>query len=199
MISVKKGNIKNDLLQAVKKGTRYITMPFHTLDSGIANRQCTKEYKIDPINKKIRELLGLKPRERTKQKAEVWMGISLDEIQRMKDSNVSYTVNRFPLIEKKLHRYDCLNWFAKHFPSRTLPRSACICCPFHSNQEWDYIKKQMPEEFADVCEFDKQIRHLPNFKQQLFLHTSCIPLSEVNFRNENQYSLLDECYGMCGV
>ena len=46
------------------------------------------EYKIRPLLKqKTRELLGLKPKQRAKDKvSEQWMGISWDEMQRMKES-----------------------------------------------------------------------------------------------------------------
>ena len=46
-------------------------------------RQCTGQYKIQPVVKKVRELHGLKPRQRMP-KTEMWLGITLDEIQRMK-------------------------------------------------------------------------------------------------------------------
>jgi hypothetical protein len=44
-------------------------------------RQCTHDYKVIPIQKKIRELLGIKPRHRVKkgQLVEQWIGISTDE------------------------------------------------------------------------------------------------------------------------
>src|SRR5262245_54828296 len=52
---------------------------------GMLWRQCTREYKVRPIQRKIRELLGLKPRQRIPKGlpvVEQLIGISTDEMQR---------------------------------------------------------------------------------------------------------------------
>ena len=56
--------------------------------AGITTRACTNDYKITPINRKIRQLIGVKPVGRLHNGLwiDLLMGISLDEIQRMKDS-----------------------------------------------------------------------------------------------------------------
>lgn len=56
---VTKGNLKEDLLS----GERAATPPLYT-ETGMLMRQCTTEYKVEPIRKKLRELVGLKPRQR---------------------------------------------------------------------------------------------------------------------------------------
>nr|WGD76305.1 phosphoadenosine phosphosulfate reductase family protein [Bacillus subtilis] len=60
------GNIRDDIVQGAETGDRFASIPFFTRDSkgeiGIARRQCTNEYKILPVNRKIRSLLGYKPR-----------------------------------------------------------------------------------------------------------------------------------------
>ncbi len=68
---------------------------------GIGRRQCTTNYKIRPIRRKIRELLGLRPRQRVPQGTivELWLGISTDEAMRMKTSRDRWIRNRYPLIE----------------------------------------------------------------------------------------------------
>ena len=52
---------------------------------GIGRRQCTDNYKIRPIRRRIRDLLGLKPRQRVPAgtTVELWLGISTDEAIRM--------------------------------------------------------------------------------------------------------------------
>jgi len=66
-------------------GQRFTGMPLFTENGGMGRRQCTREYKIDPVRKKTRDLLGLKPRQRAPKTAvvEQWIGISTDEIQRI--------------------------------------------------------------------------------------------------------------------
>lgn len=69
---------------------------------GIIRRQCTTEYKIEPVEKFIRrEILGLKPRQRAPKEVvvEQWFGISADEVQRMSTSRVPWKVHRYPLIK----------------------------------------------------------------------------------------------------
>ena len=68
---------------------------------GIGRRQCTDNYKIRPIRRRIRELLGLKPRQRVPNgtTVELWLGISTDEAIRMRTSRDSWITNRYPLIE----------------------------------------------------------------------------------------------------
>src|SRR5690606_19333493 len=92
---VSAGNIRDEVLQAIQEGRRVATMPFHVRNPqgkhAMLRRQCTSEYKVKPITKKIRELLGLKPGERAagRVKVQLWMGISLDEIQRMREDRKS--------------------------------------------------------------------------------------------------------------
>ena len=72
-------------------------------------RQCTADYKIKPVVKKVREMLGLKWGEKRKKgtRVEMIMGISIDEIFRMKTNQIKYITNVYPLIDAKLSREDC--------------------------------------------------------------------------------------------
>ena len=61
---VKKGNIQDDIIKALSPGgNQFASAPFYTLNEqgkkGMGRRQCTREYKITPIAKKIREIFGL--------------------------------------------------------------------------------------------------------------------------------------------
>ena len=76
---------------------RYIDIPVYLKGrdgqgDGIGKRQCTTNYKVRPIRTKIRELLGLRPRQRVHAgtNVELWLGISTDEAIRMKDSRDRY-------------------------------------------------------------------------------------------------------------
>ena len=78
-------------------------------EDGIGRRQCTDNYKIRPIRRRIRELLGLKPRQQVPNgtTVELWLGISTDEAIRMRTSRDRWMVNRYPLIEAGMSRKDC--------------------------------------------------------------------------------------------
>jgi len=170
---------------------------------GLGRRQCTREYKIEPLGKKQRELLGYQPRQRIPANSiEVWIGISLDEIMRVKDGRNAWAKNRWPLIERRMHRSDCLQWLERHgYP--TPPKSACIGCPFHGNAHWRDMKDNSPEEWADAIEVDAAIRNAFRMKGQQYMHRSMVPLAEVDLstaEDRGQLNLFNnECEGMCGV
>jgi hypothetical protein len=204
---VKFGNIKDDMLKA-RGTTDFVVAPFYTQETitgkkGMILRQCTNQYKIQPIKKKIRELcnVGFNKRFPKDKYVEQWIGISKDEIGRMKPARDPYILNRHPLIEMNMSRQDCVNWLNKNkFP---LPeKSACICCPFHDDKYWDFMKNERPSEFADAVEFDKQIRTISRKKNiKNYTHRSCKPLDEVEFSKEdNQLDMFENaCEGLCGV
>ena len=62
-----------------------------------------------PIRRKIRELIGLRKRQRIPSGAtiELWLGISTDEAIRMRTSRDRWIRNRYPLIEARMSRQDC--------------------------------------------------------------------------------------------
>ena len=141
----------------------HIHIPFWTSDGGPLRRQCTKEFKLKPLKRRIRELLGYhatKPPHPKPGSAEVWLGISLDEWTRAKPSRTKFMVNRWPLLENKRTRQGCVNYLE----SRGLPvpvKSACIGCPYRSASEWIEMREEAPEEFASVVAFDEKNRHNP--------------------------------------
>ena len=64
-------NLKDDLYAAARGEYKGFTAPFHTRNretgkKGILMRQCTHDYKIMPVIRKIRELLGLKKGQKVK-------------------------------------------------------------------------------------------------------------------------------------
>tara|TARA_R110000744_G_scaffold231136_1_gene349325 strand:- start:148 stop:972 length:825 start_codon:yes stop_codon:yes gene_type:complete len=206
---VQKGNIRDDML-AAKDTTNFVVAPFFTQNKitgkkGMIMRQCTNDYKIQPIRKKIRELSGVtKGKHFPKDKyVEQWIGISIDEISRMKPARDKYILNRHPLIEAKMSRQDCIDYLKKE--NIPLPeKSACIICPFHNDAYWHFMKTKRPEEFADAVDFDKQVRSISRKKdEQLYSHRSCKPLDEIEFdkkEDDKQLNMFNnECEGMCGV
>lgn len=168
---------------------------------GMVRRQCTNEYKIMPIKKACRSYAGLKYKQRAKDiQINLWMGISTDEIQRVRTSQEPYIVNKYPLIDLNMSRIDCLSWIEKKgFPAP--PKSSCIGCPFHNDAMWLDMKLNDNNSWNDAVLIDREIRLLPRLSGQAFLHRSCKPLDEVDF-GENQMDINDfinECTGSCGV
>ncbi len=183
--------INNGDVRNLINRSRVSTMPFYGLNGNkkvILRRQCTHEYKITPIRRKIRELFDIPKHNPLSIGVDLWMGISTDERQRVSGYyGVRYATPIFPLIDlKPMSRTDCLQWLYQNYPEHIPCKSACIGCPFHDNNEWREIQKT-PQEWQQAVDFDKLIRgkgYNPKIKSQLYLHSSCYPLDEVDLRTE---------------
>jgi hypothetical protein len=181
---------------------------------GMIRRQCTQEYKLVVIHDTIRrEVLGLQKGDRIPKDVTITniIGISMDEIGRMyriRDRETKKLKFRFPLIEMEMTRQDCINWLQGRVPHE-VPRSACVYCPFHDDNEWLAIKES-PEDWARAVEIDEALRIPGNVVNRgmdalMYLHESCVPLKDVVLRatprvaKPLQLGFWRECKGMCGL
>ena len=174
---------------------------------GIGRRQCTTNYKVRPIRRRIRDLLGLRPRQRVPAgtTVEMWLGISTDEAIRMKSSRDRWMMNRYPLIEAGMSRTDCAGWWASHF-GRPLERSACAACPFQSRARWVETKSRWPELFAEAVEIDARLRCGLALQKTPYLQMTRVPLAKAVAHDEAALGAAgqtdgfgNECEGHCGV
>jgi hypothetical protein len=176
---------------------------------GLFGRKCTADYKLGPVNKKVKEVAGVKRGEKSIVVVQ-WVGISTDEAMRMKPSRQPWTKTRWPLIEEMMSRKDCLAWMeARGFPEP--PRSACTFCPFHSNGEWANLRDVDPVAFADAARFEAELQESAAQSESAtgipFLHRSCKPLQDVDldapakgWKDPDQLGLFgNDCEGLCGV
>lgn len=186
VIRVSNGNLRTD---AINPDHRYASVPYFIRNPdgtpGMGRRQCTSEYKLAPIGRKVRELLGATPpdfrRVPKDQTAEQWIGFSTDEIHRVSDhEQVSYIIKRYPLLELGMDRKACQRWLRSHGWT-SVAKSACIGCPYHGNRQWRDLRDNHPGEWADAVDFDEQIRkggaHGLPLDGEAFLHSSRLPLA----------------------
>ena len=218
------GRLGNDLLQGRNStGGRFASIPAYTAESegakgGIVRRQCTKEYKIEVIERAIRrEILGLQPGQRVPKDVAVVQiyGISLDEAGRSirireRLAERRWITPEFPLIDRMMTRGDCLKWLIAFGVPHEVQKSACVFCPFKSNAEWRRLRDTDPAGWARAVEVDNALRvdgTVANRKldQKLYVHRSCVPLERADLGDPDprQYHLAlnwtAECAGMCGV
>jgi hypothetical protein len=205
------GNIRDDLIKGTNTSgsKRFASIPFFmdqgSKGIGMARRQCTSEYKIKPIDRELRSLLGYGRRARMPAKSvEVWIGISTDEAIRMKPAATQWKVNRWPLIELGMSRAACLEWLNQH--GWSAPKSSCTFCPFRSDESWINMKATDPASFADAVGVDEALRSngvMGTFKAVPYIHRSCKPLAEVDLRTNAEVGqpdlFMNDCEGMCGV
>lgn len=200
-------DLKSDTLQAVQN-KEFIDIPAFGHD-GVLKRQCTTTYKILPMQKRVRELLG---RKRLDGPGWVtwYIGISMDEVARMKDCQDVWAENCYPLIDLNMTRSGCKTWMEKNFPGVEVSKSSCAGCPFHNPTEWVELYEKYPKLWEETCEIDKKIRNNKT-GYPLFLSRQRKPLTEsikkdlktVQARRmQGQLwddAMLDECEGHCGV
>lgn len=184
-----------------KAGNRYVKtrIPAYLNVGGMWTRQCTQDFKLVPIDRETRRLM----REAGTKKAVQWLGISLDEVQRMRDPRTKKVDNRYPLIERRMRRHDCLKWMAANgFP--TPPRSACVFCPYHHDREWLRLKREEPAEFERAVVYERELQAAAALCDKAqgvpFLHSSLRPLDVALLDSERQTEMFgNDCSGVCGV
>lgn len=212
---VSAGNIRSDLLRgAAGLGKRFASLPLYVRDSegnlSMLRRQCTKDYKLRPIRRRLRAL-GLNF-------VELWLGISWDESLRQRESGLRWIVNRYPLVELRLTREDCRRWLVERgYPEP--PKSACIGCPFHDKGLWAAMRAGDRASWYDAVAVDESIRRLPRIHGEVFLHRSGRPLAgvgeglvglgdvaegqvvegQVVEGDGDDSGFLAECQGLCGT
>lgn len=166
-------------------------------DGGLVRRQCTGDWKVTPIRRWIQAHRNGKP-------VDLLMGISLDEVQRMRDSDVRYLRNVYPLVDLRTTRADCARYLTEH-GLELPPRSACVFCPLQSVRDWRAVKADAGDWQAAV-DADETIRYgrmRGRRGAEMFVHRSKRALRDVDLRTEQERGQLDmfaeECSGVCFV
>lgn len=181
-------------------------IPFHVLkpdgSTGLGRQQCTTKHKVEPMRAKIRELLGVRKGAWVRARAELWIGISVDEMTRMKDAREAWLTHRWPLVEVRMSRNDCQRWFERCYPGRSLAKSSCLGCPFHSTALWRELRDTDAPGWADAVEVDAAIRQTGSSVTQ-YMHQRCVPLAEAieaaDRATQREFAFEQECNGLCGV
>lgn len=214
---VTKGQLSSDLINGVNStGQRFASIPAFTSTregetQGMVRRQCTREYKIEPIEKFIRrELLNLKPRQRIPKDVRIhqYFGFSFDEPgraarARLRFKQVRWGEVHFPLFDLQMTRRDCVKYLEGRVP-HPVESSECVYCPFKSAASWRHLRDTDPEGWERACRIDEQIRENDalcgkGLEHRLYVHRSCVPLRRANL-HDDQGTLFDmECEGGCSL
>ena len=164
-------------------------------DPAKGRRQCTKYWKIRPVNKEIRRRTGTFRKKLPENHFQVLKGISVDEALRAKDDRERSNQAVFPLLDAGISRDQCRQ-IVEEKTGQTPPRSACYYCPYKSKDEWEEISET--KHWEHILEIDSTLN-----SRGEFLHSSCRPIKEKPWRNqaeEKQLNMfLHECEGMCGM
>jgi hypothetical protein len=215
IIRINDRNIYKDLMsQSNSSGNRFASIPAFTNNGrGMLRRQCTSEYKISQVDKAVKQIYGLTKNQRYP-KTEIWYGITQDEMHRMSIPTQKWKTNVYPLIGYKIYSNGKSERFSDTFYRRSdiiemykeidwpLPvKSSCVFCPYQDDKGWLFLKNVYPKDFSQAVEVDKKIRDSSKrgVKEPIFLHRSCIPVSEIDFENLQGDLFDDECSGNCMI
>jgi len=131
---------------------------------------CSNEWKKRVVSRYLRKALHIK-------KCRMWIGFSIDELERMKDSGLQWIKNEYPLIDMNITREECRK-IVLDFGLPEPPRSSCWCCPHRNNDEWLRLKNHYPKDFNKAIELEEKI----NVDDELYLHRSLVKLKDNDFK-----------------
>ena len=159
----------------------------------------------DALATRYRAVVPFRRRAPKHKGVEMWLGMSVDEAMRQKDSRHEWVTHKYPLVEREFSRAQLLRWFEERYPGRVLPRSACVGCPFHSDSSWKDMQQNDPESFSEAVHIDWVLRNSPRTRGavdgEAYLHASRVPLDQVDFSKATGYAdlMAEECEGLCGI
>jgi hypothetical protein len=167
-------------------------LPAFTTQGGTVGKlptYCSNEWKQRPIRRWLRA--------NGYHDCDVWLGISTDEIERMKPSGLNWYRHVYPLIEiVPTSRAACVA-LVENYGWPTPPKSRCWMCPNQGADAWRQMRRDQPAEFAQAVQLDTEIRLVD---QHIYLHSSGLPLAEGVELSAMQSSLFDLCdSGYCFV
>jgi len=159
-------------------------------------RQCTGHWKIRPIRRWLQA-------NRNGEQVEQWLGITLDEILRIKSADMQYVTNAYPFVEmfdRPWTRGMVIKWLGER--GLDIPvKSACTFCPYHNRADWRDIQLADNNDWKKAVIVDRAIRDRRT-GYQCYLTAERKPLDECDFRSQEEHGQLtlwdeEECSGMC--
>ena len=145
-----------------EKGIKFVTVrhPERTLEEDmearqvlpmITNRWCTTQFKIAPIKRYIRNVLGAT----AKRPVIMDMGFSADEATRIgNEMNVQYIYKNYPLVFADINRAGCER-IIKEYGWPATPKSACDFCMFRGTRHFKRLAREQPERYERLIALEE--------------------------------------------
>ena len=174
-----------------KKGE--LLIPAFT-EGGALQTFCSTEWKTRVV-RRYKRSLGFGP----KNPVRTWLGMSRDELGRVKDSDVEWDSNWFPLlfgVAPALSRAECVT-LIKEYGLPDPPKSSCWMCPWRRNAQWRRLKEHYPDDWAKAVALDEEIRAKDKFNA-VYLHDSRVPLKDADLSEKPKaegwlFNEVEEC------
>lgn len=154
--------------------TGTILLPGYTNQSGNVGKLsafCSRYWKVDVAERYFRSIGIVTARN--------WIGISVDEMRRVRKQHRAWLELHYPLIfDIPMRRHQCVDLIRESGWAGPIPHSACKMCPNMRDNEWTDMQRDYPSDFADAVQIEREIRlRDPHF----WMHPACVPLDQVDF------------------
>ncbi len=166
-------------------GEEAILLPAFTRQNGKIGKMptfCSNEWKQRPIRRWLKKN-GVND-------TDVWLGISLDEAERMKSSGLNWYRHIYPLIEiipmrrtGCIAQIQCFGWEVPY-------KSRCWLCPNQSSEAWRQMKRLDNGDFEKAVILENEIHQKD---KDIYFHPLAINLEQVVEQSELQSDMFDGC------
>jgi hypothetical protein len=151
-----------------------LLLPVYAQDGGKLAGFCSATWKRDRILQHLRAL-GYGPQRPIVQ----WLGISVNEIGRAKESRRDWCQLHYPLLFDIPMRVDeCIHLVLAHGLPMP-PKSSCWMCPHRRNTQWADLRRRHPAYWQRAIAIDEEVRARDE-QGGVYLHESRKPLAEIN-------------------
>ncbi len=154
--------------------TGEILLPGFTTISGSVGKLsafCSGKWKQD-VSERFFRSVGIV-------KARNWIGISIDEMRRVRRQHRGWLELWYPLIfAVRMTRAQCVEMIRAEGWTEPIPHSACKMCPNMRDDEWLDMQRNAPSDFAEAVQIEREIRMQD---KHFWLHPACVPLEQVDF------------------
>lgn len=179
---------RDTLRERVMRSERSVPIPVRMSGSGaIGTRQCTQRFKIAPIAAEVKRRGAT-----VATPAIVGLGISLDEFHRARSgSPVAHETIVYPLLDLRMDRQDCQNVITRAGLPMP-PKSSCYFCPFQTQRQWQTLRLNDPESFAQAVEMEARINQhrVAMERDPVWLSAALRPLADA-ITDDGQLDLFD--------
>lgn len=152
---------------------------------------CSSEWKKAPVRRHLRAL-GYGPY-KGQRPVRMWFGMSIEEIGRLKNSDVGWVHNHYPLcFDLPMRRHESIR-LVRDFGWPEPPRSACWMCPNRRNEEWAHLRDNRPDDWLLAVAFDDWLRspENPMCDTHAYVHHSGVPLAEAEIDVDDSQTLFE--------
>jgi hypothetical protein len=149
--------IERNMYQDMLDNPGFTPVPWHgRRERFMLSRQCTRQYKVTPLT---RYLYDRYPGECIR----LMLGISVDEYHRMRDSSAARIEHVYPLVDRRLTRWQCRDIIER--AGLSVPwKSSCWFCPYRSiRSQWALVQhyprlREMAQVLEDRINTERRLR-----------------------------------------